>query len=178
MSLSFSKVCFRTWRTVCWITWAVMLVPSFAAAQTKPTARPKAPPASLPGAEYSGMYSFLREGEFVQISIESGGKVTGFISRYGDSESDRGDFLEHFFKSGKLDGGQLVFASDTVHGIFYEFRGSIERGAGKKPGDEGYYVLKGSLVENTVDDAKKVSSRSREVALKSFPQDMGSSTGP
>src|SRR5580692_12886627 len=44
---------------------------------------------STPAADYSGMYSFLREGEFVQITVEDAGKVTGFVSRYGDSESDR-----------------------------------------------------------------------------------------
>src|ERR1700741_2807608 len=37
-------------------------------------------PQSAPtGDDYSGMYSFLREGEFVQITIEDRGNVTGFI---------------------------------------------------------------------------------------------------
>ena len=127
---------------------------------------------ATPGADYSGMYSFLRDGEFVQITVEDHGRVTGFVSRYGDAESDRGDFLDHFFKSGKLDGNQLTFITDTVHGVSFEFHGTIERGEGKSPGTEAYYVLKGTLVENTTDESKKVSSHSREVALKSFPQDM------
>jgi hypothetical protein len=59
-----------------------------------------------------------------------------------------------------------------VHGLSFEFRGAVERGDGKKPGDEAFYLLKGTLVENTTDEAKKTSSHSREVALKSFPQDM------
>ena len=124
------------------------------------------------GTTYSGMYSFLRDGEFVQVTVEDQGRVTGFVSRYGDSESDRGDFLDHFFKSGKLDGNQLSFTTDVVHGVSFEFRGTIDRGSGRNPGDEAYYVLKGTLTENTSDEAKKTSSRSREVALKSFPQDM------
>jgi len=49
----------------------------------------KVPVPALPGAEYSGMYSFLRDGEFVQITVEEKGRVTGFVSRYGDLESDR-----------------------------------------------------------------------------------------
>jgi hypothetical protein len=125
-----------------------------------------------PGAEYSGMYSFSRDGEFVQVTVEDQGSVTGFVSRYGDSESDRGDFLDHFFKSGKLEGNQLTFTTETVHGVSFEFRGTVERGEGKNPGDEAYYLLKGTLVENTTDDAKKTASRSRQVAFKSFPQDM------
>lgn len=124
------------------------------------------------GADYSGMYSFLREGEFVQVTVEDQGRVTGFVSRYGDSEGDRGDFLDHFFKSGKLDGNQLAFTTATVHGTWFEFHGTIDRGEGKNQGDEAYYVLKGSLVENTTDETKKTSSRSREVVLKSFPQNL------
>jgi hypothetical protein len=122
--------------------------------------------------DYSGMYSFLRDGEFVQLTVEAQGLVTGFVSRYGDSESDRGVFLDHFFKSGKLEGNQLTFTTEVVHGVSFEFRGTVERGEGKNPGDEAYYVLKGKLVENIIDENKKASSRSREVALKSFPQDL------
>ena len=33
------------------------------------------------GDEITGMYSFVREGEFVQIEVD-GGKVTGVVSRY------------------------------------------------------------------------------------------------
>jgi len=56
--------------------------------------------------------------------------------------------------------------------LAHEFRGRVERGEGKNPGDEAYYVLRGILTENTVDDAKRTSSRSREVALRIFPRDL------
>jgi hypothetical protein len=162
----------RPLQIVCFVLLALML----AGAQTKGdgqknTTHP-APAHPLPGSEYSGMYSFLREGEFVQVTVEDQGRVTGFVSRFGDSETDRGDFLEHFFKSAKLDGNQLAFTTEVVHGVSFEFKGAIDRGDGKNPGDEAYYVLKGTLVEMNTDDAKKTSSRSREVALKSFPQDL------
>ncbi|MGB9236324.1 MAG: hypothetical protein WCC04_18095 [Terriglobales bacterium] len=124
--------------------------------------------------DYSGMYSFLRDGEFVQLNIEERGRVTGFVSRYGNTGSDRGVFLDHFFKGGKLDGNRLSFVTETVHGVSFEFRGTVERGEGKNPGDEAYYELKGTLVENTMDDGNKTSSHSREVSLKIFPQDLGS----
>jgi hypothetical protein len=129
-------------------------------------------PARLSGSEYSGMYSFLRDGEFVQVTVEDQGRVSGFVSRYGDLESDRGAFLDHFFKQGKLEGNKLTFTTETVHGVWFEFHGSVERGEGKKSGDEAYYLLKGTLTENSTSAAKKTSSRSREVALKSFPQDV------
>ncbi|MGH9504439.1 MAG: hypothetical protein ACRD20_16430 [Terriglobales bacterium] len=132
-----------------------------------------APPASRPADDYSGMYSFLQDGEFVQLTVEDQGRVTGFISRYGDLESDRGQFLDLFFKSGKLEGKNLSFTTQTVHGVWYEFKGTVERGSGKNPGDEAYYLLKGTLNQNTTDASKKTLSKSRAVDLKSFPQDMG-----
>jgi hypothetical protein len=130
-------------------------------------------PGTKPAENYSGMYSFLQDGEFVQITVEDEGRVTGFISRYGDLVSDRGAFLDQFFKHGKLAGNQLSFTTQTVHGVWYDFKGAVERGQGKNPGDEAYYLLKGTLTQYNTDADKKTSSRSREVAFKSFPQDMG-----
>ena len=126
---------------------------------------------ATPGQEYSGMYSFLTEGEFAQLTVEDDGRVTGFISRYGDGQSDKGAFLDQFFKSGKLDGNKLSFTTETVHGVWFDFTGTVERGEGKKAGDEAYYVLKGTLTQNSSDVNKKVSSRSRDVVLKMFPQE-------
>ena len=138
-------------------------------AQQSPSAPDKSPQ------DCSGMYSFLRDGEFVQITVEDGGHVTGFVSRFGDLESDKDAFLDHFFKDGKLDGIKLTFTTETVHGVWFEFAGTVNRGLGKQPGDEAYYVLNGTLTEHTTSADKKTESRSREVALKSFPQDMGPS---
>jgi hypothetical protein len=162
--MPFHTARFRALQVACFVLFTWML----AGAQ----ANPKQPAPAVPGAEYSGMYSFLSDGEFVQLTVEDRGHVTGFVSRYGDSEGDRGVFLDHFFESGKLDGNQLTFTTKTVHSVSFEFRGTVERGEGKSRADEAYYVLKGTLVENTTDDAKKTSSRSRQVALKAFPQDM------
>ena len=133
---------------------------------------PPSPPPAKPADDYSGMYTFLQEGEFVQVTVEDEGRVTGFVSRYGDLDSDRGVFLDHFFKTGKLDGKKLSFTTETVHGVWYDFKGTVERGPGKNPGDEAYYVLKGTLTEYSTDENKKTSSRSRDAAFKSFPQDM------
>ena len=127
---------------------------------------------SQPADDYSGMYSFLRDGEFVQLTIEDGARVTGFVSRYGDTESDKGAFLDQFFKDGKLDGARLSFTTATVHGVWYEFKGTIERGPGKTLAEEGYYILKGTLTEYRTDADQKVTSKAREVSFKSFPRDV------
>lgn len=139
--------------------------PNKSAEQTVPPAKSEGPQA------YSGMYSFLKEGEFVQVTVEDAGRVTGFISRFGNQESDKGAFLDQFFKTGKLEGNKLSFTTEIVHGTAYDFKGTVERGDGKKPGDEAYFVLKGTLIENDSDVNKKVTSQSREVVLKMFPGD-------
>lgn len=123
---------------------------------------------------YSGMYSFLKEGEFVQVTVEDDGEVTGFVSRFGDGESDKGVFLDQFFKTAKLEGKKLTFTTEIVHGVSFEFKGTVERGAAKTAGDEGYFVLQGQLTENVSDANKKVTSQSRDVAFKSFPEEASS----
>lgn len=117
------------------------------------------------------MYSFLKDGEFVQVTVEDESRVTGFISRFGDGESDKGAFLDQFFKTAKLESNKLSFTTEIVHGISFDFRGNVERGEGKKPGDDSFYIIKGTLTENVTDLNKKVSSHSRDVVFKMFPQE-------
>jgi len=125
-----------------------------------------------PADDYSGMYSFLREGEFVQITLEDEGRISGFVSRFGDLASDKGAFLDQFIKKGTLEGQKLTFTTEPVHGVWFEFRGAIGRGPGKSPAEEGYYELRGTLVQYQSDAEKKTTARSREVVFKSFPQDV------
>jgi len=134
-----------------------------------------APPKDKAGddQQYSGMYTFLKEGEFVQVTVEDAGSVTGFVSRYGDGDSDKGAFLDQFFKTGKLDGNKLTFTTEIVHGVSFDFSGSVERGEGKNPGDEAYYVLKGTLTEKSTDVNKKVTARQQDVVFKMFPEEAG-----
>jgi hypothetical protein len=133
-----------------------------------------APQSTSPATDdYSGMYSFLREGEFVQVTVEEEGKVSGFISRFGDSESDKNQFLDQFFESGKLDSNHLSFTTKNVHGTWFTFEGTMGRGAGKKPDEEGYYVIRGTLNRFQSDaDKKNTTQNSRRVEFKSFPRDV------
>jgi hypothetical protein len=140
---------------------------------------PQTSPASVVAAQsvpdYSGMYAFRRDGEFLQLNVENDGRLTGFVSRYGDLGSDKGEFLNQFFKQAKLDGKNVSFTTTVVHGKSFEFKGSIDRGEGKNPNDESYYVLKGTLTEVSGGEAGKSTSKSEEVAFKSFPRDLNPS---
>lgn len=152
---------------------AVAFIAASASAQDPNPAPPKSADPSAEAAPstsgFSGMYSFLKEGEFVQITVEDAGRVTGFISRYGDGDTGKGAFQDQFFKTGQLEGTRLVFTTQTVKGVWFDFKGAIERGDGKNPGDENYYLIKGTLVQSSTDANKKVSSKSQDVEFKMFP---------
>jgi hypothetical protein len=140
-----------------------------ASAAAWPQANARAPkPASD---DVSGMYTFLREGEFVEVDVEPDGRVTGFISRYGERDSDRGAFLDHMFTKGSMQGNKLTFTTRSVHGVAFDFKGTVERGEGKAPGAEAYHVIKGTLTQITEDKDHKTSAQQREVVFKSFPAD-------
>ncbi|HEY5177889.1 MAG TPA: hypothetical protein VII95_20230 [Terriglobales bacterium] len=126
---------------------------------------------SAPADDPSGMYSFLREGEFVQLTMEDG-KVSGFISRFGDADSDKGQFIDQFFDKATLAGDHLSFNTKTVHGVWYEFTGVITITPGKQPGQEDYRVIKGTLVQHATDASHHDKASQRQVELKSFPLDL------
>ncbi len=121
--------------------------------------------------DISGMYSFLRDGEFVQINIEGQNVVTGFVSRYGDTDSDKGAFLDQFFEKAAFTGTHLTFKTKPVHSVWFEFDGNVTRGPGKTPNDDAYRLIRGKLTQYEKDASQKVAAKSRDVELKSFPQD-------
>jgi hypothetical protein len=131
-------------------------------------------PAATPD-DLSGMYSFLQDGEFVQISVQDG-RLSGFISRYADG--DKAQFLDHFFTDATINGQDLTFKTKVVHGVSYEFKGRVERGAGKARAQEAYYVVRGTLTQYTTDANHKATALSREVAFKSFPEEAQDEPAP
>jgi hypothetical protein len=119
----------------------------------------------------SGMYSFLKEGEFVQLTVDDG-QLSGYISRFGETDSDKQTFIDQFFDKASLSGDHLSFTTKTVHGTWYEFTGVITITPGKQPPQESYRVIKGTLVQHVTDANKADKPRQREVEFKSFPQDL------
>ena len=120
--------------------------------------------------DISGMYSFLKEGEFLQISVEKTA-VTGYISRMGDSDSDNGVFLDQFFAKADVQGHEVSFTTRPLHGIWYDFKGKFDRGPAKTKSVDGYYILRGTLKELTnAPDKTVTTTRSREVEFKLLAQ--------
>jgi hypothetical protein len=142
----------------------ILLVAAAAMAQTEPAAEPQI------GDEITGMYSFVREGEFVEIEVDNG-KVTGVVSRFKDDDPEKAEFVDQFFDEAKLEGTRLSFRTKPAGGVWFEFSGVVERGAGKTPSDEGYWNIRGTLTERRTSNDGNVTQKTAELTLRSFPQE-------
>lgn len=138
---------------------------------------PAKPAATAPAAtvgDFSGTYTFLRDGEDLQINVQDG-KLDGFISRFEESDPDKILLLQHLFKKASLTADEVSFTTETIHGVWFEFKGKVRRGQGKTPSDEGYYVLEGTITRYETSVEKKTSAKSREAQFRSHPLDLGAS---
>jgi hypothetical protein len=119
----------------------------------------------------SNTYTFLGEDEDLQLSAVPGNILLGYVNTHGVGETDRHLLLAMFFQKGTIDGDQVYFITKPVHGLRYEFKGKISRGAAKSPAEEGYFQIAGTLTCHLSDEEGKVASNSREVTFKSMPFD-------
>ncbi len=145
----------------------------------EPSNPPSSPtqPTTAAADDISGMYTFLKEGEFVQITVQDG-IVSGFISRYGDSDSDRDAFLDQFFSKAALKDNHLTFMTKKAHGEWFDFDGTVQRGPGKTSHDDAYRVIRGTLTQSTEDANGKPVAKSRQIEMRSFPQDLDQDEAP
>jgi hypothetical protein len=94
--------------------------------------------------EASGPYS-LGSGGVIDVELQPD-RLSGFITRLGDRESDEGTPLTFFFATSRLAGQQLAFTTRQVHGVWFSFEGTIVRGSARSRDQQGYYLLEGRLV--------------------------------
>ena len=160
----------RFWSLVLllWLALACLAPAQSRNSPARPSFPAHRPAGGLP--DISGMYTFLHQGEFVQVTIEPGNIVSGFVSRYGDSESDKGTVLDQFFESASYDGQNLTFATEIVHGASFQFSGKVSRGSVSSLTKQGYWVLKGMLTRMQKEADGKTNSKSRETEFKSYPR--------
>lgn len=120
-------------------------------------------------ADASGEYLIDEAGSTVEVTLESG-KISGYVTRMGDEQSDKNTPLTFFFDKVTVEEHRLSFATKKVHGIWYEFDGSIERGGAKTTRDEnGYFRLAGAWT--THNDARQSQSR-EQVSFRSTPREI------
>jgi hypothetical protein len=99
--------------------------------------------------EASGEYA-LGSGETVDVELEPE-RLSGYITRFGDRESDQGTPLTFFFATSRLAGQRLAFTTRQIHGVWFSFEGTIVRGPARTREQQGYYLLEGRLVLHDVD---------------------------
>jgi hypothetical protein len=109
--------------------------------------------------EASGEYT-LGTDERVDVELQPD-RLSGFIARFGDRESDQGTPLTFFFATSRLAGQQLAFTTKQIHGVWFSFEGTIVRGSARTRDQQGYYLLEGRLVlhdvANQTEQARMVS---------------------
>ena len=98
--------------------------------------------------EASGEYS-LGAGGTVEVDLQPD-RLSGYITRLGDRESDEGTPLTFFFATSRLSGSRLSFTTRQVHGVWFSFEGTIVRGSARSRDQQGYYLLQGQLVLHDV----------------------------
>lgn len=126
--------------------------------------------ASSPADEYTGLYSFFRDNEAIQLNIQDG-KLGGWVTAYGFLDSDKDTTIDRFFKQADLKGNQIHFVTQNIHGCWIEFSGRVERGDSPTRAKQGYYELVGTLTEYVSDQDNHVSARQRQAVFKSMPQE-------
>ncbi len=101
-------------------------------------------------------------GELVDVELQPD-RLSGFITRLGDRESDEGTPLTFFFATSRLAGQRLAFTTRQVHGVWFSFEGTIVRGSARSRDQQGYYLLEGRLVMHDV------ASQTEQARMVSLP---------
>jgi hypothetical protein len=108
----------------------------------------------------SGEY-LLGTGATIDVELQLD-RLSGFMTRLGDRESDEGTPLTFFFATGRLSGQRLSFTTRQVHGLWFSFEGTIVRGSAQSRTQQGYYLLEGQLV---LHDTATQTQQARMVSL-------------
>jgi hypothetical protein len=102
--------------------------------------------------EAAGAYALSpNPAEVIEMILNGNGndvRLQGYLTRMGDGESDRGAPLTYFFARSTVSPAQLTFITRQVHGIWWSFAGTIDRGSAQSSSQKGYYFLNGTLTEH------------------------------
>jgi hypothetical protein len=124
--------------------------------------------------EASGSYALSpNPAEVIEMILNGDGddvRLQGYLTRLGDGESDHGAPLTYFFARTTVSPAQLTFITRPVHGLWWSFAGTIERGSAQMSTEKGYYFLNGTLTEH-FDSGQ---SAPRRVSLPLLPEGQSS----
>jgi hypothetical protein len=128
---------------------------------------------NVPG-EAAGSYALSPDpAEVIEMILNGDGnsvRLQGYLTRIGDGTSDRGAPLTYFFARTTVSPTQLTFITKQVHGVWWSFAGTIDRGSAQSNAQKGYYFLNGTLTEH-FDTGQ---SAPRRVSLPLLPEGQSS----
>ena len=120
--------------------------------------------------EAAGAYGLSpNPAEIIEMILNGDGnevRLQGYLTRLGEGESDQGAPLTYFFARTTVSPTQLTFITRQVHGLWWSFAGTINRGNAQMSTQKGYYFLNGTLTEHL----ETGQSAPRRVSLPLLPE--------
>ena len=126
------------------VAWLVILAAVLFSA--RPT---RAQNAQLPIDDITAKYHFLAAEDTLAI-LDQEGRLKGYIEVTQPAE-ESDDILSYDIVEGSRQKNHVEFRTNRIHGKFYRFSGTAERGAGHEEKDADYLHLSGSLEIVTVE---------------------------
>jgi hypothetical protein len=117
--------------------------------------------------DMTAKYHFLAADDTLAI-LDEEGRLKGYIE-VAQPEEESDDILSYDIVDGSRKNTHVVFRTNRIHGKFYRFSGTVERGKGHEEKDPDYLRLVGDLDIVTVNgDTGKQSAQTMRVTLKSL----------
>jgi hypothetical protein len=117
--------------------------------------------------DMTAKYRFLSADDTLAI-LDEEGKLKGYIE-VAQPEEESDDVLSYDIVDGFRKKSHVEFRTGIIHGKFYRFSGTVERGSGHEEKDPDYLRLIGDLDTVTVNgETGKETVQTSRVILKSF----------
>jgi hypothetical protein len=117
--------------------------------------------------DITAKYHFLSTEDTLAI-LDQEGRLKGYIEVSQPADESE-DFLTYTIVEGSRHKNHMEFRTDRIHGKFYRFSGTAERGAGHEEKDADYLHLSGTLEIVTVNaESGKETPQSMRVTFKSM----------
>jgi hypothetical protein len=127
----------------------------------------KAQDETQPIDDITAKYHFLSADDTLAI-LDEEGRLKGYIE-VAQPEEESDDVLTYDILQGSRKKTHVEFRTNRIHGKFYRFSGTVERGKGHEEKDPDYFHLIGDVDIVTVNaDTGKEAVRTVRVFLKSF----------
>ena len=126
--------------------------------------------------DMTAKYHFLSADDTLAI-LDEEGRLKGYIE-VAQPEEESDDILSFDIQEGSRKKNHVEFHTNRIHGKFYRFSGTVERGRGHVEKDSDYFRLTGDLDIVTVKaETGKETAQTMRVVFKSFGKSERSEDG-